>query len=76
MILSFTALQLLGEWELAHRQASQAEFLASRSHGAAPTTSPGIAETAAELRAYADAAFQRLLDAQGFGELRPMPKTD
>ncbi|MFL6695159.1 MAG: hypothetical protein ACJ8GO_19600 [Ramlibacter sp.] len=76
MILSFTALQLLGEWEHAHRQASQAEFWAARSHGTASTTSPGIAETAAELRAFADASFRRLLDAQAFGELRPMPKTD
>jgi hypothetical protein len=74
MILSFSALQLLAQWEQAHRQACQAEHLAGRSPGTASTTSPGIAETAAELRAYADGLFRRLLDAQAFGELRPMPK--
>lgn len=74
MILSYSALQLLAQWEHAHHEACQAEHWAARSHGTASTTSPGLAETAAELRAAADAAFQRLLDAQAFGELRPMPR--
>jgi len=74
MILSFSALRLLDQWEHAHRQACQAEFWAARSPGAASTTSPGISETAAELRAFADASFRRLLDAHAFGDLRPMPK--
>ena len=74
MILSFSALQMLNAWERAHHLACRAEHGASHADGASAAPSPGIAETAAELRASADLLFRRVLDARGFGDLRPMPR--
>lgn len=65
---------LFGEWEQLHREAQEAEFVASHPGSRGDSTNAALVATATELRRSADDLFAELLRRNAFGDLAAMPR--